>query len=88
MPDGAGSIRSRPDHDVQDTTKGHIMDDLMTIDEVCREFGFTRQRLAKMRWLGGESTPPFIKLSRTDIRYSRADVIGWFESRKLTSTAA
>lgn len=68
--------------------KDTIMDDLLSIDEVCREFGFNRQRLAKMRWLGGESTPPFIKLSRTDIRYSRADVIAWLESRKLTSTAA
>lgn len=26
------------------------MDDLLTIDEVCEEFGFNRQRLAKMRF--------------------------------------
>ncbi|MDI6023148.1 hypothetical protein QBL02_06275 [Leucobacter sp. UT-8R-CII-1-4] len=64
------------------------MDDLMSIDKVSEESGFTRQRLAKMRWLGGDATTPFIKLSRTDIRYSRADVVEWFESRKLTSTAA
>lgn len=64
------------------------MDDLLSIDEVCAEFGFNRQRLAKMRFNGGSATPPFLKLSRTDIRYSRADVIAWFESRKLTSTAA
>ena len=62
------------------------MDNLLTIDEVCREYGFNRQRLAKMRWMGGDHTPPFIKLSRTDIRYARADVIAWFESRKTTST--
>lgn len=63
------------------------MDDLLTIDEVCREFGFNRQRLAKMRHLGGDATPAFIKLSRIDIRYARADVIAWFESRKTTSTS-
>ncbi|KQT72711.1 helix-turn-helix transcriptional regulator [Microbacterium sp. Leaf436] len=64
------------------------MDDLMSINEVCEEFGFNRQRLAKMRFLGGASTPPFLKLSRTDIRYRRADVRAWFDSRKMTSTAA
>lgn len=63
------------------------MDDLMSIDEVCAEYGFNRQRLAKMRHLGGDATPAFIKLSRTDIRYSRADVIAWFESRKTTETS-
>lgn len=70
------------------TTEGTMMDDLMSIDEVCETFGFNRQRLAKMRWLGGDATPPFLKLSRTDIRYSRADVLAWFETRKTTSTAA
>lgn len=64
------------------------MDDLLTIDEVCEEFGFNRQRLAKMRFNGGSATPPFLKLSRTDIRYSRADVLDWLDSRKMTSTAA
>lgn len=64
------------------------MYDLLTINEVCEEFGFNRQRLAKMRLLGGSATPPFLKLSRTDIRYSRADVVAWFESRKMTATAA
>ena len=64
------------------------MDDLMTIDEVCAEYGFNRQRLAKMRHLGGDHTPPFIKLSRIDIRYARADILAWFESRKTTSTNA
>jgi len=64
------------------------MDDLMSIDGVCATFGFNRQRLAKMRWLGGEATPPFLKLSRTDIRYVRADMISWFDSRRMTSTAA
>lgn len=64
------------------------MDDLLSIDEVCAEFGFNRQRLAKMRFLGGDATPPFLKPSRTDIRYARGDVLAWFDSRKMTSTAA
>lgn len=64
------------------------MDDLLTINEVCVEFGFNRQRLAKMRHLGGDATPPFLKLSRTDIRYARADVLAWLESRKRTVAAA
>ncbi len=65
-----------------------MMDDLLTIDEVCATFGFNRQRLAKMRWLGGDATPPFLKLSRTDIRYARADVLAWLDSRRMTSTVA
>lgn len=70
------------------TKKGYPMDDLLTIDEMCAEYGFNRQRLAKMRFNGGAATPPFIKLSRTDIRYSRADVRAWLDSRRMTSTAA
>lgn len=81
-------MRPRPDHDVQDTTKGHIMDDLLMIDEVCAEFGFNRQRPRRCASTEVTPLPPFLKLSRTDIRYSRADVVAWFESRKLTSTAA
>lgn len=64
------------------------MDDLLSIDEMCREFGFNRQRLAKMRFNGGDATPSFLKLIRTDIRYSRANVLAWLDSRKMTSTAA
>ena len=66
------------------TSNGAAPDDLMTTIEIAAWLGMSRQWLEIGRHRG--YGPPFVQLHRR-IKYRRADVLAWLETRRHRSTA-
>jgi predicted DNA-binding transcriptional regulator AlpA len=52
---------------------------LLTPEELAAEFGLQPSTLRK--WRGDGSGPPFVRLAYHVVRYRRADVEAWIDSR-------
>lgn len=59
-------------------------DELLTETQTSRLINYSPRTLAAWRYRGGG--PPFVRVSATSVRYRRADVRKWIESRTFGST--
>lgn len=69
---------------VEGSTAGNP-NDLLTTSEVAVWLRVSHQWLEILRQRGGG--PPFIRQSRTRVRYKRADVLAWLDTRKHLCTS-
>lgn len=58
---------------------------LLSRDEVFREFGLTRRWLELAALTG--NGPPYVRVSKRQIRYQRSVLEAWITSRTRTSTS-
>lgn len=64
----------------------NMADEMLTTEQAAAYLGYAPQTLTDKRWRG--DGPPFLKLSRNCVRYSKAALIEWAMSKTVVGKNA